>query len=152
MIKKKDYAIYFIILGMFVFALVFGLVCRITVLAAPPEDPAASQDSTEVTTEDHLSDEELEHILRVSEQWLRNNPVPEVATSTNADYDTNTYLTYSYDDELIDSNTSVNSALNDIYRMILSIRNILLLFFFAFCIYWFDKKFHAIINKLFGGR
>lgn len=150
----KDRTIYYVVIGMFIFAILFGLVCRITVLAAPPEVEDSATSESETTTEDHLSDEELEHILRVSQQFLDNNEFPEVgeASPSDADYDTKTYLTYSYDDEWIDQNTNINSALNDIYRMILSIRNILLLFLFAFCIYWFDKKFHSIINKLFGGK
>lgn len=157
--QKHDFTIYYIVLAMFLVALFFGLACRITVLAAPSPDPAASE--TEVTTEDHLSQEELDHILRVSEKFLEKNGLDsDQATPTDAaeeeentvDYDVNTYLTYPLDEHWIDENTSLNSALDDIYRILLSIRNLILLFFFAFCIYWFDKKFHAIINKLFGGR
>ena len=147
--SKKDKSVLNIVLFMVAFALCFGLFCRYTVLAAP-SDPKQSTEAT--TTEDHLSDEELEHILKVSQQFLDNNEFPEAATSTDADYDIRPYMTYDIDEEWIDNTTSVNSALNDIYRMVLSIRNILLLFFFAFVIYWFDKKLHAIINKLFGGR
>lgn len=147
--RRSEKSILLIILFMVVFALSFGFICRLTVLAAPsPEDTEAT------TTEDHLSDEELDHILKVSQQYLDKNAdyLAEIASSTDADFDTNTYMTYSFDDEWIDNTTSINSALNDIYRMILSIRNILLLFFFGFVIYWFDKKFHSIINKIFGGR
>lgn len=156
--QKNDFTIYYIILGMFLVALFFGLACRITVLAASP-DAAASE--TESTSEDHLSQEELDHILRVSEKFLEKNGLnSDQATASDAveeeentvDYDVNTYLTYPLDEHWIDENTTLNSALDDIYRIILSVRNILLLFFFAFIIYWFDKKFHAIINKLFGGR
>lgn len=158
--QKNDFTIYYIVIAMFLVALFFGLVCRVTVLAAPSMDPAASETDV-TTTEDHLSQEELDHILRVSERFLEKNGLdPDQATPSDAaeeeensvDYDVNTYLTYSLDDHWIDENTSLNFALDDIYRILLSIRNILLLFFFAFVIYWFDKKFHAIINKLFGGR
>lgn len=141
---KSNRSIFYIVLFLLVFTVCFALVCRYTVLA---------KDNEEVTTtEDHLSDEELDHILRVSEQWLKNNPVPEVASSTNAYYDINSYMTYPIDEDWIDDTTSVNSALNDIYRMVLSIRNILLCFFLAFVLYMFEKKLHAIINRLFGGR
>lgn len=157
--QKNDFTIYYIVLGMFLFALFFGLACRMTVLAASPDAAASETEST--TTEDHLSQEELDHILRVSEKFLEKNGLdPDQATPSDAaeaeettvDYDVNTYLTYPLEEHWIDENTSINSALDDIYRLLLSIRNVLLLFFFAFCIYWFDKKFHAIINKLFGGR
>lgn len=152
MINKEQRHLIYIVLGMVIFAVLFGLVCRITVLAA--SDPATSTE--EVTTEDHLSDEELEHILKVSQQWLDNNPVPELkgivtASDTDADYDTAPYLTYGLDQEWIDDSTSLSSALNDIYRMVLSIRNILLVFTCIFVIYFFDKKLHSILYKLFGG-
>lgn len=144
--KKGNFNIIYIILGLFLFAFIFGLICRNTVLA---------KESSESTTEDHLSDEELDHILRVSQQWLDKNGYSdeELASSTDAgiDFDTSNYFTYDYDQEWIDKDTSVNSALNDIYRMILSIRNILLVFFLAVVVFWLDKKLHAIINKLFRG-
>lgn len=146
---RTNRSLFYIVLFLLVFTVCFGLICRFTVLAKGSDQEVSEE---EVTTEDHLSQEELDHILRVSEQWLKNNPVPEVATSTDPDYDTSSYMTYPLDLEWIDDNTSVNSALNDIYRMLLSIRNILVLFFFGFVIYWFDKKLHAIINRLFGGR
>lgn len=65
---KNDFTIYYIVLGMFLFALFFGLACRMTVLAASPDAAASETEST--TTEDHLSQEELDHILRVSEKFL----------------------------------------------------------------------------------
>lgn len=141
---KKDKNIIYIVLGMIVFAAVFGLFCRFTVLAA--SDPDQEEE------EQHYTDEELNEILNRSQEWLNNNPVPEVATKSDADYDVKPYLTYPLDQEWIDSNTSVNSALNDIYRMVLSIRNVLLLIACLLVAFWFDKKLHAIINKLFGGR
>lgn len=139
---KRNFNIIYIILGLFLFAFIFGLICRNTVLA---------KELSENTTEDHLTDEELDHILKVSEQWLENHPELVVASPTDPDYDTSSYMTFSISDNWIDDNTSVNSALNDIYRMILSIRNILLIFFFAVVCFWLDKKLHSIINKLFRG-
>lgn len=146
----KDKKIIYIIVGMILFALFFGLICRVTVLAAA--DPATSTEAT--TTEQHYTDEELDRMLEIGRQWLADNPLPERASSTDAsiDYDVNTYMTYPIDERWIEDDTSINQALDDIYRMILSIRNILLIFFLAFVAYWFDKKLHSIINKLFGGR
>lgn len=147
----RDRKIIYIVVGMILFALFFGIICRVTVLAAdaPESDPVST---SETTTEDHLSEEELEHILNVSKQFLENNEFPEMATSTDADFDTNPYLTFGLDQEWIDKDTSVNSALNDIYRMVLSIRNVLVVIACLLVAFWFDKKLHAIINKLFGGR
>lgn len=147
----KDKKIIYIIAGMILFALFFGFICRLTVLAADvPETDSVS--TSETTTEDHLSDEELEHILNVSKQFLENNEFPETATSTDADFDTKPYLTFGLDQEWIDNSTPVTSALNDIYRMILSIRNLLVVIACLLVAFWFDKKLHSIINKLFGGR
>lgn len=147
----NDKKIIYIIAGMILFALFFGFICRVTVLAAAA-DPATSTEAT--TTEQHYTDEELDRMLEIGRQWLADNPVPERASSTDAsvDYDVNTYMTYPIDERWIEDDTSINQALDDIYRMILSIRNILLCFFLAFVAYWFDKKLHSIINKLFGGR
>ena len=147
--RKSEKSILLIILFMVVFAVAFGYICRITVLAAP--SPEVTE---EATTEDHLSDEELDHILKVSQQFLDKHPelLEEAASPTDADFDTSPYMTYGLDEEWIDSTTTINSALNDIYRMILSIRNILLIFFFAFVIYWFEKMLHSIINRLFGRK
>ena len=81
--RKNDFTIYYIVLAMFLVALFFGLACRITVLAAPLSDSSASD--TEATTEDHLSQEELDHILRVSEKFLeKNGLVPDQATPSDA--------------------------------------------------------------------
>lgn len=143
---KKDKNIIYIVLGMILFAAFFGIFCRFTVLAAVDPDQEEEQQ--------HYSDEELNAILDRSHEWLNNNSVPEVATASNtdADFDTNPYLTYGLDQEWIDNTTPVSSALNDIYRMVLSIRNVLIVIAFLLVAFWFDKKLHSIINKLFGGR
>lgn len=138
---KTDKKLYYIIFGMIVFALVFGFICRITVLANEAEP------KTESTTEDHLSQEELDHILRVSEQWLKNNTVPEVqtATSTDADFDTHAYFTYDLDQEWFDETTPEYKMLDDIYRMILSIRNCIIILIMGLLVVWVHKMVKSII-------
>lgn len=115
-------------------------------LPSSSENLFTSEEEESIKKADSLSDEDHTNILNASQKFLDSIDV-ELSTNTDADFDTNSYLTYGYDYNWIDNNSSIYSALNDIYRMILSIRNLLLVLICGLFIFWVHKSFNIIINR-----
>lgn len=97
----------------------------------------------------HLSDQEHDDILNASSKFLDTLDSSMLSTPSSASYDDNFYLS---SDEAIFTNTDQTFVMLDyIYRMLISIRNCLLLFFFAIVCAWFHKNLKNIISR-FSGR
>lgn len=138
-------------------AMFAGVLLRVTVVKA---DELETENSTELFTSEqqesidkanHLTDQDHRNILDASQKLLDSfGEIPETnrATSTDADYDTNTYLTYGIGEEWIDSSTTIQSALNDIYRMILSIRNLLVVLIGGLIVVFVHNSMKKIIQRL----
>lgn len=138
-------------------AMFAGVILRVTVARAAETE---TDNSTEVFTSEqqesidkanHLSDQDHRNILDASQKLLDSfGDIPETkrATSSDADYDTNTYLTFGIDQEWIDNNTTIQSALNDIYRMILSIRNLLVVLIGGLIVVFVHNSMKKIIQRL----
>lgn len=138
-------------------AMFAGVILRVTVVKA---DETETDSSTEVFTSEqkesidkanHLTDQDHQNILDASQNLLDSfGDIPETKTATpsDADFDTNTYLTYGIDEQWIDNTTTVQSALNDIYRMILSIRNLLVLLIGGLVVVFVHNSLKKIIQRL----
>lgn len=138
-------------------ALFAGVLLRVTVIKAAEND---SDSSTELFTSEeqesidkanHLTDQDHRNILDASQKLLDSfGDIPEtkIATSTDANYDINTYLTYGIDQEWIDNTTTIQSALNDIYRMVLSIRNLLVVLIGGLIVVFVHNSLKKIIQRL----
>lgn len=138
-------------------AMFAGVILRVTIVRA---DEIETETSTEVFTSEqqdsidkanHLTDQDHQNILDASQKLLDSfGDIPETKTATpsDADFDTNTYLTYGINEQWIDNTTTVQSALNDIYRMILSIRNLLVLFIGGLVVVFVHNSLKKIIQRL----
>ena len=138
-------------------ALFAGVLLRVTVIKAAEND---SDSSTELFTSEeqesidkanHLTDQDHRNILDASQKLLDSfGDIPEtkIATSTDANYDINTYLTYGIDQEWIDNTTTIQSALNDIYRMVLSIRNLLVVLIGGLIVVFVHNSLKKIIHPI----
>lgn len=139
-------------------ALLFALWFRVSVVKADTTDnttenlsPFTSEEEKTVQDlleEGGLSLEQHEQLLNAGRRFLDENENVLTSTPTDADFDTNTYLTYGLDEEWIDSSTTIQSALNDIYRMILSIRNLLVVLIAGLIICWVHKMLKNIIARI----
>lgn len=153
---KLKLRIFYIVYTFALIVFVIGVFFRVTVLA----DQVSSEDQTtelftseesEVVTkllnEGGLSDEDHEKILEAGRRYLEQNQ-DLIASSTDSDFDTNTYLTYGIDQEWFDSTTPLYQMYNDIYRMILSIRNILLILICGLVIVFVHGNMKKIISRI----
>ena len=143
----------------FLFMLIFGCVMFLGMFLLLSINSKADETTEEITTESiytseeqealekakHLSDQEHEDILNASSKFLDSIDSSMLATPSNANYDNNFYLS---SDEAIFSNTDQTFVMLDyIYRMLISIRNCLLLFFFSVVCVWFHKNLKNIISR-----
>lgn len=154
MIKYKK--LFYICYTFALIAFLFGVVFRVTVLA---DQVTSEEQTTEIFTSEEaeavskllneggLSSEDHEKILEAGRRYLEQNQVL-VATSTDSDFDTNTYLTYGIGQEWFDSSTPLYQMYNDIYRMILSIRNILLILLCGLIIVFVHSSLKKIISRI----
>ena len=68
-----------------------------------------------------------------------------IATDTDAENENENLIIT--DEALYLSEQYCGKSIDDIYSMLVSIRNILLLFFFAFCLKWFSGKITGIFRR-----
>lgn len=138
-------------------AMFAGVILRVTVIKAAETETDSStelftsEEQESIDKANHLTDQDHRNILNASQKLLDSfGDIPEVktATSTDADYDTNSYLTYGIDEEWIDNTTTIQSALNDIYRMILSIRNLIVLLIGGLVVVFVHNSMKKIIQRL----
>lgn len=153
---KLKSRIFYVVYTFALVVFIIGIFFRVTVLA----DQVSSEDqTTEIFTSEEaeavtkllneggLSNEDHEKILGAGRRYLEQNSQL-VATSTDSDFDTNTYLTYGIDQEWFDSSTPLYQMYNDIYRMILSIRNILLILMCGLIIVFVHSSLKKIISRI----
>ena len=148
---KKNEAIFLIMLIVGVLMLLsMFLILSVPVSAkeeTTTESIFTSEEQEAIEHANHLTDQEHEDILNASQKFLDNIDPEMLATSTDA-YDNNFYL--SSDQMVFEQNESLVVIFDAIYRMLISIRNILLLFFFGVICAWFHKMFSRIIQRLAG--
>ena len=113
------------------------------------ENLFTSEELEAIEKANHLTDEEHDRILNASNKFLNSLDTSLFETSNSSHYDNHFYLSSS--EMIFDSNESDIVILDAIYRMLLSIRNILLLFLCGVICAWFHKMFSRIIQRL-GGR
>lgn len=153
---KLKLRIFYIVYTFALVVFIIGVLFRVTVLA----DQVTSEDkTTEIFTSEEaeavtkllneggLSSEDHEKILEAGRRYLEQNQ-DFIASSTDSDFDTNTYLTYGIDQEWFDSTTPLHQMYNDIYRMILSIRNILLILICGLIIVFVHGSMKKIISRI----
>ena len=164
---------------MILFTVLFGAICRFYVIPSFAKESESSS-STEITeyqispedqeTLDQIfsgnppdlkTPEDTEKLLNATGAWLKANApdstetssedaTTEVATSTDAEWDPRPYLTYPLDQRWIEDSDTVQKGLDDIYRMLLSIRNIVLVFFGGCFLVWCHKTLKGVVYRLNG--
>lgn len=149
--KEHSFTILLVVILMIVFSVFAGLLCNTVVKASE----VSTEDTTEVFTSEqqesiekanHLTDQDHQNILDASQKLLDSfGDLPDVATSTDADFDTHAYFTYGLDQEWFDSSTPEYKMLDDIYRMILSIRNCIVVLIIGLVCVWVHKTVKSII-------
>lgn len=149
--EKNHLHIIVVVLIMVILSAFFGLFCNLIVKAKE----GTSEDTTELFTSEeqesidkanHLSDQDHRNILNASQKFLDSlGDLPEVATSTDADFDTHAYFTYGLDQEWFDSDTPEYKMFDDIYRMILSIRNCIVVLIIGLVCVWVHKTVKSVI-------
>lgn len=177
MLTKEDKrALAFIIGGMVAFALIFGFVCRVYVIPSHAQEIEA-EDTSETTVYQYTSEEQevldhllngedpvletpedTERLLNATGAWLRENTSQEeessseteTASSTDADWDPRPYLSYPLDQRWIEDSDTVQKGLDDIYRMLLSLRNCALVFMGGLFIVWIHKMIKGVVYRLNG--
>lgn len=153
---KLKVRIFYIVYTFALVVFIIGIFFRVTVFA---DQVTSEYQTTEIFTSEEadavtkllneggLSNEDHEKILEAGRRYLEQNH-EFIASSTDSDFDTNTYLTYGIDQEWFDSTTPLYQMYNDIYRMILSIRNILLILICGLIIVFVHASMKKIISRI----
>ena len=149
-IKKLIRICYF----MGIIALFLGVFCRVTICKA---DETTTQSSTEIFTESEeqvvnqllneggLTPEQHEQLLQAGRRFLESN---QLATSTDAVYDDSDYLTFDKSYQYFNESVTNNQALSSIYRLLLSIRNLLVMLICGLVIIFVHNSIKKIISRI----
>lgn len=169
--KNEKRLLTIIVLGMMLFAVLFGLICRLYIIPSY----AKEDDTTELTTYEYTSEQQeildqvlngekpdintpddTDKLLDATGAWLRANgditteQSTETATETDADWDPEPYLSYGLDQRWIDDSDTVQKGMDDIYRILLSIRNLIIVLIGGLMLVWAHKMLKGIVYRLNG--
>lgn len=179
MLKEDKRILALVVISMLAFAVVFGLVCRFYILpvyAKEDTTEVTSQTTTEFTytsEEQEILDgllqgelpeledpDDVDQVLNVTGKWLDINApkntkivgeeLTETASETDADWDPTPYLSYSLEDRWIEDSDTVQKGLDDIYRMLLSLRNCVIVFMAGCFLVWAHKSLKGVVYRLNG--
>ena len=134
-------------------ALIVGVFLRVTVVAHADETTTELFTSEEEQTvnqllnEGGLTPDQHQQLLNAGRRFLEEN---QLATSTDAleEFDNHDYLTFSSDYEYIASTDSLLHAFNEMCRLLLSIRNLLLVLICGLVVVFVHSSMKKIIQRL----